>query len=220
MAEYKKETLLGIVIAIIVGLSVVVGVLYLPPKSPSSATQISTGACAKSFPPLSAFFPNPNDMETTFANGTVLNKAWMYALIMPESSSGQLCVFYHGFENRTMTGPIQPTIEYFATNDTIRPTSFVTISPYPTNFSLSSGGNQSIAFTFKAPQNSRGIYYFNIPGQCSTPPLVVGYSLSQLNASDFLPWTNARSCPTGFATVSYLGLTNIQVGFIPYYSRS
>ncbi|MGI0092405.1 MAG: hypothetical protein ACREBS_11925 [Nitrososphaerales archaeon] len=211
MAEYKRQTILGIVIASIVGLTVVVGVLYLSPKTPISTTTISTGACAKPFPSRSQF-PNLN---YTFPNGTI--PIQVYALTMPENSSGQLCVFYAGDLNETTAFPVRPTVEYFPTNDTIRPTSPITISSYPANFSLIDGGNQSIAYTFNAPQGSKGIYFISIPGECVTPPLVVGYKLSQLNASDFVSWTYARSCSVGFAGLSYIGLTNIQVGWIPYY---
>ncbi|MGI0091246.1 MAG: hypothetical protein ACREBS_06015, partial [Nitrososphaerales archaeon] len=142
----------------------------------------------------------------------------MWALTMPENSSGQLCVFYNGDLNKTTTFPVRQIIEYFPTNDTTRPTSLVTISNYPANFSLINGGNQTIAYTFNAPQDSKGIYFINIPGDCVSPPLVVGYKLSQLDASDFLYWKGPFGCGVGFAGVAYIGLTNIQVGFVRNYS--
>ncbi|MDG7001979.1 MAG: hypothetical protein JRN15_23005, partial [Nitrososphaerota archaeon] len=57
-----------------------------------------------------------------------------------------------------------------------------------------------------------------LPPPCIPPPLVVGYSLSEVNSTDFTAWTNPTSCPPGFdATAFYVGLTNMQVGFVPYY---
>ena len=182
MAEYKRQTILTMVMAGVVGISLIVGVLFLP--TASNAPTATAGACAIPFPSISEFFPNPNDTQTTFANGTVLDRAWMEVLLMPANSSGQLCVLYSHFPNYPAKSyTIQPLIQHVRVSLMQTSATLPTISAYPSNFTLIDNENASVAFSVQAPQGSRGIYSLYIPGilppPCIPPPLVVGYSLSE-----------------------------------------
>lgn len=217
MTEYKRETILGVIVAGVVGVSLVAGVVYLTPASPVPTT--SAGACAKPyvFPFLFAS-PSSNYTQTTLSNGTIVD--WMQVLLIPQDSSGQLCVLYSHFPNYpNQTFQLQPFIQYFHINGIQTPTVQPTISANPSNFTLAHNGNQSVTFTIQAPQGSKGIYSIYIPNlfRCGSPPLVVGYSLSEINSSDFPPTNNVDAgCPAD-VTAFYIGLTNIQVGYVPFY---
>jgi hypothetical protein len=217
MTEYKHQTILGMIMAGVVGVSLVAGVMYL---TPSHAPTTSTGACARQFrypPPFGS--ANSKYDQTTLSNGTIVD--WIQVLLMPQDSSGQLCVLYWHFQNYpNQSFQLQPFIQPSHVNGMQTPALQPTISANPSNFTLAYNETQSVTFTVQAQQGSKGIYGVYIPNlfRCSSPPLVVGYSLSEVNSSDFgngTDYVNA-GCPAS-AYAFYIGLSNIQVGYVPYY---
>jgi hypothetical protein len=75
LAEYKRQTVFGIVIASIVGLTVVVGVLYLSPNSPSGTiTTISDSGL------LGPWMNTTNYPSSRFPTSCVANAGFIYCL--------------------------------------------------------------------------------------------------------------------------------------------
>ncbi len=141
---------------------------------------------------------------------------------MPENSTGQICVQYSsGYLKNSYSGKVYTNIEMPNANGSVfSPTTLASISVNPSQLSLYSGSNQTVVYTINSAAGSKGFYGIFMFQFCPDIPLAIGYQKNELNLSDF-SWTYGvfYSCPAQFLIPKIVGLTNIQVAYLPVQTR-
>ena len=168
-----------------------------------------TGGCAS---PIS---PAPRPVQTNVGNGTVEVTRWLQVFLMPENSTGTICVQYFG----DYTGQVYTGIGTLNQNGTeYSQTLLVNVSASPSSISAGGYGSpQTVAYNVVSHAGSTGFYGLSIFQICSSVPFAVGYFDYELNGSDFSWAINIENngCPAISLTSNIVGLTNIQVIYLP-----
>ncbi|MDG6907205.1 MAG: hypothetical protein JRN20_15635 [Nitrososphaerota archaeon] len=184
--------------------------------SPSSLQLSNSVPCATQFP------PPPANSQTYFKNGTVANNGWLRVLITPENSTGQICVQYSsGNLGNSYSGKVYTNIEKASPNGSLfTSTPLASISANPSRISLYPGSNQTVVYTINSSTGSKGFYGISMLQFCPDIPIAIGYQKSELNLSDF-SWAYGEfySCPALFLSAQIVGLTNMQVAYLPLQTR-
>jgi hypothetical protein len=242
----RKEGAFWIVqAAVVVG---VLALVSLPMQSASSSTSQTsstrTGHDYTTTPiaPCTEPYKLPAPNTTTFANGTSVTEYAEPVFVVPAGSTMDICIlfvdYYAGGGNQNYSsapnlsavvwpGYILPALD---TNDSITveytPAINVTVTP-PQDFSVDT--NQSVVGEYKVStgENSTGFDGLgpsnSIPYSifaCRSIPLVVGYSPSQVNNSDFPPYATLPNGCFSPPLIGYIvGYTGGSVVFLTEENR-
>ncbi|MDG6999976.1 MAG: hypothetical protein JRN15_12775, partial [Nitrososphaerota archaeon] len=154
----------------------------------STAGMSSGSKKTPDYGPCTSPYPSaPADTQTYFNNGTVANNGWLRVLVIPENSTGQICVRYSsGNLGNSYSGQAYASIEKATPNGSaFTPTPLVAINANPPNVSLFPGVNQTEVYTINSSAGSKGFYGVNMFQFCPSIPFAIGYQQSELNMSDF-----------------------------------
>jgi len=141
---------------------------------------------------------------------------------MPTGSTGQVCVQYSGAEfGSEYNGPVSSGVYWTNNSDGEQvPTSLVNVRAFPSQMSVSTYVNETIAYGINSSEGSNGLYEVGLFLFCPGVPLAVGYHEAELNTSDFA-WALEvyHGCPFLALQHTIVGLTNIQAIFLPVWNR-
>jgi hypothetical protein len=201
-------------------------------SSMSLSSSISTGESSPTISPApcALSYRVPVNNQTTFSNGTQVTKSAEPALVMGAGSTMELCMEYTDYDayaNQSFSGPAPIyAFQWPACYDSCAgpPANNVSTSASPENISLSAGQSGVVEYTIAAGKNSTGFVGLSLglftAFGCSSIPLAVGYSPSEVNDSDFpLYYANLPNCPTPAARAQIVGYTGASIAYLRGESR-
>jgi hypothetical protein len=199
-----------------------------PSTGPTSSTSTGEHSSTTSPAPCALSYRVPANNQTTFSNGTQVTESAEPALVMRAGSTMELCMEYTNYDaNQSFSGPAPIyAFQWPACYDSCvgPPANNVSASASPENISLSAGQSNVVDYTIAAGKNSTGFVGLSLglftAFKCSSIPLAVGYSPSQVNDSDFpLYYAGLPNCPTPAARAQIVGYTGASIAYLRSESR-
>ena len=199
MSEYRRQILIGGVVALIVGVIVVAGVVYLPLGGRTSTKSYSGGMTSNSTVSCSTSYPNGTSIGSAFGTALFLTQA--------SGSSVNLCVRYF-YYNSTATTTIN-TLDQLTVYAPVQ--SSGTLSNVNSSFSISASIPQvQIGGSQMANEGSIVIYTIRSTGSAPSGSYEIGLS-SGLYPRDII-------CGFGiYVTLQVGNTTNTEVGTSCHY---
>lgn len=211
-----------------------IGAASTSANSTTKNSSISTSQSASTISPAPCAEPYlvPANNVTTLANGTQITESAEPVFVVGAGSTMDICVLfldqYGGSDLNYSSAPnlnatLWPGYTSFTTNNgnTIvvqyTPAINVTVTP-PGDFSIDT--NQSIVAEYKIStgENSTGFDGLgpsNTILGCRSIPLAIGYSLSQVNNSDFPPYAGLpEGCATSPLVGYVIGYTGANIAYL------
>lgn len=204
---------LGFVLALLLIFALYVAYSCSVKVSAGNEQLLSQASCQPPYP------GRPANTETYLQNGTVETTSWLAVLVMPENTTGQICINYSNNWNNFVQSQVYYNINRMSGGTVSSSgTSLPSISASPSEIYLYLGSNQTVTYAINSGSNTTGIYSVGTLQSCPGTPLAVGYQGSQLNISDFSQFLGIFNCPSIDLMSTVVGVSNIQVDYLPIHS--
>lgn len=189
---------------ILSGVAMAGAVSLSQPAPPPAAIPTSPQPCAQPY-------PSQTTNRTTLANGTVITRTALPALVVSPGSTVALCVDY---ANGSYSGPAYHSVSDWASGQTA-PAQNVNTTASPADVYVTDGQSVGVEYTLTTGPESTGFYGLGLLQFCVPVPVAVGYEPSQVNSSDFPGLFGAHFCPAAqVLDARIVGYTGASIAYL------